>query len=102
MDPQFGKNDAVIDTFAEPLDDPQGHRLRITVAFNGNAKHIMGHFRISVSSDPDNPLLGDAISEEVLVALAKSPEDRTAEDLQAALDWYRTKDEGWKAFLSGR
>lgn len=102
VDPQFGKNHAVIVTFAEPLDDPQGHRLRITVAFNGNTKHIMGRFRISVSSDPDNPLLGDAISKEVLVALTKSPEDRTAEDLQAALDWYRTKDEGWKALEAKR
>ncbi|MEO1842236.1 MAG: DUF1549 domain-containing protein, partial [Pseudomonadota bacterium] len=47
VDPQFGKDHAVIVTFAEPLDDPQGHRLRITVAFNGNTKHIMGRFRIS-------------------------------------------------------
>ena len=102
VDPQFGKDHAVIVTFAEPLDNPEGHRLRVTVAFNGNTKHIMGRFRISVSSDPDNPLLGDTISEEVLVALGKSPEDRTAEDLKTALNWYRTKDEGWKKLEAQR
>jgi hypothetical protein len=87
VDPQFGKDHAVIVTFAEPLDDPQGHRLKITVGFNGNTKHIMGRFRISISSDPDNPLLGDTISEKALIALAKLPADRTAEDFKTALDW---------------
>jgi len=96
VDPQFGKDHAVIVTFAEPLDDPQGFRLRITVGFNGNTKHIMGRFRIAVSSDPDNPLLGDTISEKAFVALTKPPADRTAEDLQIALDWYRTRDDGWQ------
>ena len=96
VDPQFGKDHAVIVTFAEPLDDPQGFRLRITVGFNGNTKHIMGRFRIAVSADPDNPLLGDTISEKAFVALTKPPADRTAEDLQIALDWYRTRDDGWQ------
>ena len=102
VDPQFGKDHAVIVTFAEPLDDPQGHRLKITVGFNGNTKHIMGRFRISISSDPDNPLLGDTISEKALVALAKLPADRTAEDLKTALDWYRTKDDSWKKLEAKR
>ena len=96
VDPQFGKDHAVIVTFAKPLDDPQGFRLRITVGFNGNTKHIMGRFRIAVSADPDNPLLGDTISEKAFVALTKPPADRTAADLQIALDWYRTRDDGWQ------
>lgn len=96
VDPQFGKDHAAILTLKEPLENSAGHRLRITVAFNGNTKHIMGRFRLSVSTDPNAPLLSNTISEEVALVLAKPAGERSAEETQAAIDWYRTSDNKWK------
>ena len=56
----------------------------------------MGRFRLSVSTDPNAPLLSNTISEEVALVLAKPAGERSAEETQAAIDWYRTSDNKWK------
>lgn len=96
VDPQFGKDHAAILTLAEPLEDAAGYRLRLTVAFQGNTKHIMGRFRISVSGDPELPLLANTISEEVARILKKPAGDRTEDEIRLAVGWYRTSDNTWK------
>ncbi|MBA61488.1 MAG: hypothetical protein CMJ76_03895 [Planctomycetaceae bacterium] len=96
VDPQFGKDHAAILTLAEPMEDPSGHRLRITISFKGNTKHIIGRFRISVSEDPTLPLLSNTISEEVSGILQKPAASRTEEEIKQAVKWYRTTDNKWK------
>ena len=96
VDPQFGKDHAAILTLADPLEDPSGHRLRITVSFKGNTKHIMGRFRISVSGDPSLPLLSNTISEEVANILSKPAGERSEDEIKQAVNWYRTSDNKWK------
>ncbi|MEC9095879.1 MAG: PSD1 and planctomycete cytochrome C domain-containing protein, partial [Planctomycetota bacterium] len=96
VDPQFGKDHAAILTLAEPMEDPSGHRLRITVSFKGNTKHIMGRFRISVSGNPELPLLTNTISENVAKILQKPATERTEEEIKPAIQWYRTSDNKWK------
>ncbi len=96
VDPQFGKDHAAILTLADPLEDPSGHRLRITVSFKGNTKHIMGRFRISVSGDASLPLLSNTISEEVARSLSKPASERSEDEVKQAVNWYRTSDNKWK------
>ncbi len=96
VDPQFGKDHAAILTLAEPMEDASGHRLRITASFNGNTKHIMGRFRISVSGNPELPLLSNTISDKVATILRKPATQRTEQDIQSAIKWYRTSDNKWK------
>jgi len=95
VDPQFGKDHAAILTLADPLEDPSGHRLRITVSFKGNTKHIMGRFRISVSGDPSLPLISNTISEEVANILSKPAGERSEDEVKQAVNWYRTSDNKW-------
>jgi len=95
VDPQFGKDHAAILTLADPLEDPSGHRLRITISFKGNTKHIMGRFRISVSGDPSLPLLSNTISEEVARILRKPASERSEDEVKQAVNWYRTSDNKW-------
>lgn len=95
VDPQFGKDHGAVLTLAEPLENPSGHRLRITVSFKGNTKHIMGRFRISVSGDPELPLLSNTISEEVADILRKQAADRDEAEVKQAINWYRTSDNKW-------
>ena len=102
IDPEFGKDHAGIFTLAEPLDDESGHRLRMTLSFNGNTKHIFGHFKITVGANPDAELLGPSVSENVAAILEKPHDARSDDEIQLVLQWYKFQDATWKELDSKR
>jgi hypothetical protein len=99
IDPQFGTNHAALFTLASPLTGAAGKQLTITLKFEGNTRHTMGRVRLAVTGDEAPGLEGTSASMAVADAaraLARPRAERSAEEIAAALRWFRTQDPEWR------
>ena len=103
VDPQFGKNHAarfVLTTpLSNPLNPPHKYQLIVTMKFENNTGHGLGHPRIALTSNPEPsrvPLLEPGIPEAILQTLNQHPEKRTPAQQQLLLRWYQPLDSIWK------
>jgi hypothetical protein len=98
IDPQIGRDQAAVFEVGQVLRTDSGSTLTISLAFNNNAGHNLGRFRIAVTDAPRPVGLGDdAIPPDIRAILAVEPAARSPEQSAALLAWYRTIDLGWLA-----
>jgi mono/diheme cytochrome c family protein len=96
VDPQFGKDHAAVYELSEPLVVEKPATLVFTLEFNNNNKHSLGRPRFAATSLP-GPLSVEigGMPAGIAAALATPAKERTAEQLQRLLTWYRTQDAQW-------
>ncbi|MCG8585416.1 MAG: DUF1549 domain-containing protein, partial [Pirellulales bacterium] len=101
----IGKPQAAVFDFAKPLELPGGAKLSLTLKFENNAKHNLGHIRLSLADTPglaptvDGAAPTKPARPEALIATARDqgldaikPKDRAA-----LISWYKQQDAGWQA-----
>lgn len=112
VDGQIGKDQAAVFQLEHPLMIDAPAEIVVGLKFNHpNAKHSMGRFRVSVSSDPNAmPAVGETGPPQPVVEaltrlrelLAKQPSlklieaTEVAEEWKTALDWFTTQDSGYR------
>ncbi len=92
IDPQFGKDHAAAFEFEKPIGFPGGTKLTVTLSFNNNTGHGIGRPRVTLSALAKPELLARSVTEATRAALATPSNKRTAEQTQAALNWFATQD----------
>ncbi|RYD36441.1 MAG: DUF1553 domain-containing protein [Verrucomicrobiaceae bacterium] len=76
--PKVGQAHQAVFTFAAPVEVPSGAKLTVTLNQWHGGAHIIGRFRLSVTSAP--PALMLALNPTADAALAKQPAERTPEE----------------------
>jgi hypothetical protein len=97
VDPQFGKDHRAVFEFAEDLQLAAPATITFTLDFQNNAKHSLGRPRVAITKAARPlPLSTGGLSPQVAQALNRPADQRSAEQTQAALTWYRTQDAEWQ------
>jgi mono/diheme cytochrome c family protein len=96
VDPQFGRDHAAVYELSEPLVVEKTASLVFTLDFRNNKKHSLGRPRLSVTSLPA-PLAIETggLPAGIPAALATPASERTDEQKQRLLAWFRPMDDGW-------
>lgn len=96
VDPQFGKDHAAVYELSEPLTIEKTATLVFTLDFANNNKHSLGRPRFSATSLPV-PLAVEigGMPAGIAAALSSPTKDRSADQQQRLLAWYRTQDAEW-------
>jgi mono/diheme cytochrome c family protein len=97
VDPQFGKNQAAVFTFAEPI--RERGELTVKLEFGLNTRHNIGRPRLSVISGVEPTLDGEVVSPKIAGILAGDLAKASDEDRQQLFDWWKRRDAGWKERL---
>ena len=105
VDPQFGKDNAALFTFAEPLVIAEGATLTIALEFRVNGQHNIGRFRLAVTGENEPRLDGESTPAEIAKILAKSPapaefESLPADSREKLFDWRKKSDAQWRVLQS--
>ncbi len=89
-------------TFAEPLTAPAGSQLRVTLDFQGNAKHSIGRPRLSWGSGAAAGLASPTFPDGVLEILRarRAPENET--DRAKLERWWLEQQAPWRALEARR
>lgn len=97
----FGKEQALVIKFKEPIGFSAGTLIRVTVASGYNLQQMVGRPRFSVTQDPRVPLaVGDgvpAVAYEVLLQLlvGKSPDELDETEGKTLRQWFARRDAEW-------
>lgn len=97
----IGKDQAAVFDFGSPVGIGDEVTLTVTMSFqHPNPQHALGHFRLSITDQPDQPpTVGetgpDSRIREALVA-AKAGAAPESEAWQAAFDFYKTLSPEWR------
>ncbi len=89
-------------TFAEPLLPPAGSRLRVTLDFQGNAKHSMGRPRFAWGTGAAPGLTSQTYPDGVLPLLSARRAPQNEEDRQKLERWWREQQQPWRALETRR
>jgi hypothetical protein len=81
--PRFGVDNAALFKFDKPVSGPAGVYFTATLDQRFGGKHVIGKFRLSVTTDP-NPKLGSALTPEQ-IALLDTPLDKRTDAQKNAL-----------------
>lgn len=101
IDPEFGKSHAAAFRFATPVENPGGTQFTLKLSFNGNDGHNIGRLRLALTTaTQDVDLIAKGVSALAAIALAKSPDERSAEERVAVLDWFKQKDPEWQKLFA--
>lgn len=93
IDPQFGRDHAAVFELAEDARTDSGAILTFRLDFQGNLRHNIGRLRFSATSSPRPVgLVDDGVPVEIARLLEIAAENRTSEQKNRILDWYRTID----------
>jgi mono/diheme cytochrome c family protein len=98
---QIGKNQAASFALETPLTNAAGTTLTFVLKFESNAGHNLGRLRLSVSSvtassQPKGDEAPQATVDAVNTALASDPANRSQEQQELLLNWYRDHDPEWR------
>jgi cytochrome c553 len=101
IDPQFGKDHAVLFQFAEPIVSPEGAALKVQLEFRLNTRHNIGRPRLAVTGEESPVLPGEALPAVIARWLARAGAARSvsnwpAADRAALFDWWKARDPGWR------
>jgi mono/diheme cytochrome c family protein len=93
VSPQFGKRHVAVFEAKEPFGFAEGTKLTFTLdqTYNRTDPHNIGRFRLSLSSSP-TPVPLEGLPQNVIDAVAKPRDERTAEQREAITAYYRTLD----------
>lgn len=97
VDPQFGKDHAAAFELEGVTGYPAGTLFTITLRFNNNTQHSIGRPRLSFTTAA-KPVGLDGLGTSQIIAevLSKPKAERTAEQSQQLLAWYKTTDPAWQ------
>jgi mono/diheme cytochrome c family protein len=98
IDPQAGKDHAIVFDFAEPLAIDGSTTLNIQLDFKKPKQQSLGKLRISVSTTDATALLeaGSGVPESVLRAVDTPADKRSTQQTAGLLAWYRHHDAEWQ------
>ncbi len=97
VDPEFGKDHAAVFSTAEPFGFERGTLVTITLKFNVNVHHSIGRPRLTISQQTNLPATTGGAFDEVIQAILDRPFAQLTDDQKAkVLDWYKSRDAGWK------
>lgn len=103
VDPEFGKDHAGVFVAAEPFGFEGGTEVTLTLTFQNNVHHAIGHPRFSFSEQPDLPATtGPAFGDRLYDLLTKPTDSLTDAERIEVLAWFRTLDSGWKQLDDAR
>jgi hypothetical protein len=81
--PRFGQDNAALFKFDKPVDGPAGVAFTVVLDHRFGTAHVIGKFRLSVTTDP-NPKLGNPLTPEQ-ITLLDTPEEKRTPDQKARL-----------------
>jgi hypothetical protein len=81
--PRFGQDNAALFKFDKPVSGPKGREFTAVLDQRFGTAHVIGKFRLSVTTDP-NPKLGSPLTPEQIVLL-DTPEDKRTDAQKAQL-----------------
>ncbi len=96
VDPQFGRDHALILTCARPCGFPGGTVLVATLHFDNNTGHGIGRPRLAATTGPAAILDGATVPEGLRGALKLTPAQRSAAQQAALLSWFGPHDLDWR------
>jgi hypothetical protein len=101
IDPQFGKDHAVVFELESPLGQDAGTLLTFTLRFETNDGHNIGRPRLSISTAPAPALIeGDAGPHDLVLEVGRvleMPAGRRSEQQRSSLlKWYTSVDPDWQ------
>jgi hypothetical protein len=89
--PRFGQDNAALFKFDKPVSGPAGVYFTATLDQRFGQKHVIGKFRLSVTTDP-NPKLGSSLTPETHALLETPAEKRTPQQKDALRAMYLAQD----------
>jgi mono/diheme cytochrome c family protein len=97
VDPQFGKNHAAVFETAQPVGHEGGTVLTLTLHFKVNDGHQIGRPRLAITNSRSQAGLdAPGMPAAIRTILAIPAKQRTAEQKNALLRWYRHLDPEWQ------
>jgi len=98
VDGKIGQDHALVLQFADDLATTGPVRWSLTLKFENNSGHSIGRLRLSTSTAPRPVgLEGNAIPGEISRLLRIPAAQRSPDEWQVLLDWYKWRDAGWQA-----
>ncbi|HET6422154.1 MAG TPA: DUF1549 and DUF1553 domain-containing protein [Planctomycetaceae bacterium] len=98
IDPQLGRNHAIVLHLAEPVKLQPGEQLRVLLDFATRPHATAGRLRVAITSAPDPAIEIDTapISEAVARALEKEPSTLNDTEWLALARWFGPRDAEWR------
>ena len=101
VDGKIGQNHAASFALETPIDNPDGTTLTFILKFQNNTGHNLGRLRFSLSTlteatSPKDEAAPEAEVEKVNAALSTPPGERTGQQRETLLAWYRPRDPQWQ------
>jgi Protein of unknown function (DUF1549)/Protein of unknown function (DUF1553)/Planctomycete cytochrome C len=97
IDPQFGRDHAAVFETESPLGWPGGTVLTFTLAFNGNNRHNIGRFSVSISAAPAPvEIRSTGLPSRIAAILGLPADKREPQQASELILWYRTIDPEWQ------
>jgi len=98
VDGRIGQDHVLVLQLADDVTVPSDARWTLTLKFENNACHSIGRLRISATRAPRPVgLEGNAVPEAIVRLLRIPVGQRTPDEQQVLLDWYKWRDAGWQA-----
>jgi cytochrome c553 len=94
VDPQFGKSQSAVFTFADPIQG--GGELTVKLEFALNTRHNIGRPRLSLIWREEPTLDGEVVTPNIETLLTRDKETISDEERQELFDWWKHRDAGWK------
>lgn len=97
VDPELGKDQAIVLTATEPFGFEQGANVTLTLGFDSHDKGAIGRPRIAISQGSNLPATIGGTRPEVVHRQLEQPFDNLTTSQQAlVLDWFKHTEAGWK------
>ncbi|MFO0823871.1 MAG: hypothetical protein U0792_12295 [Gemmataceae bacterium] len=93
--PRFGQDNAALFKFDKPVDGPAGVAFTVVLDHRFGTAHVIGKFRLSVTTDP-NPKLGNPLTPEQITLLDTPEEKRTPEQKARLRSMYLAQDKEYQ------
>jgi hypothetical protein len=93
--PRFGQDNAVVFKFDKPVSGPAGVAFTAVMEQRFGTAHVIGKFRLSVTTDP-NPKLGSGVTPEQVVILDTPEQKRTPEQQARMRAMYVAQDKEYQ------
>jgi hypothetical protein len=97
--PRFGQDNAALFKFQQPVSGPAGVAFTAVLDHRFGTNHVIGKFRLSVTTDP-NPKLASPISPEQLALLETPEAKRTAQQKDQLRGMYLAQDKEYQRFAA--
>jgi hypothetical protein len=93
--PRVGQDNAALFKFQQPVGGPAGTALTVVLDQRFGTSHVIGKFRLSVSTDP-NPKLGSSLTPEQIAILDTPESARTPEQKAKLRGMYLAQDKEYQ------